>query len=105
VVAELERLLERLPFLADRWWSVRKGNWKLIRIPEPDGPRYELFDLATDSLEASELSQRHPEVVARLSAELDRHLAHLPSVPAAEPRSAEEQRRIEERLRSLGYIE
>ena len=105
VVAELEQALERFPLLADRWWSVREGNWKLIRIPEPDGPRYELFDLATDSLEADELSRRHPEVVARLSSELDRHLADLPSVPAPQPQSSEEQRRIEARLRSLGYIE
>jgi len=105
VVAELERALERFPFLADRWWSVREGNWKLIRIPQPDGPRYQLFDLATDSLEVSELSQSRPEVVARLSAELDRHLARVPSAPAPEPRGAEERRRIEERLRSLGYVE
>jgi len=105
VVAELEQALERFPLPADRWWSVREGNWKLIRIPEPDGPRYELFDLATDSLEESDLSQSHPGVVARLSAELDRHLAQSPSAPVPVPRSTEERRRIEERLRSLGYIE
>jgi arylsulfatase A-like enzyme len=105
VVAELERALERVPILADRWWSVREGRWKLIRIPEPDGPRYELYDLVTDSLEAKDLSRHHPEILARLSSELDRHLAEMPTVRAPEPRSSEEQRRIEARLRSLGYIE
>jgi arylsulfatase A-like enzyme len=105
VVAKLEREIEGFPLPADRWWSVREGSWKLIRIPEPDGPRYELFDLATDGLELRDLSQRHPEVVARLSDELERHLADRPPVPVPKPRGIEEQRRIEENLRSLGYID
>jgi len=105
VVAELEGALEQLPILADRWWSVREGRWKLIRIPETGGPRYELFDLATDPLEAKDLGRHHPEIVARLSSELDRHLAEMPTVRAPEPRGSEEQRRVESRLRSLGYIE
>ncbi len=46
VVAKLERELEEFPLPADRWWSVREGSWKLIQIPEPDGPRHELYDLA-----------------------------------------------------------
>jgi arylsulfatase B len=47
---------------------VREGNWKLIR---PKGKPAELYDLATDVGESKDLSAAQPEVVSKLSAELD----------------------------------
>lgn len=50
--------------------AVRLGNWKGIRndvVKNPDGP-IELFDLATDLGEQTNVAARHPEVVARIAA-------------------------------------
>jgi arylsulfatase A-like enzyme len=43
---------------------VRLGDWKGIRLP-PD-LTLELFDLATDPGEQSNVSQEHPDVVSRI---------------------------------------
>jgi len=48
--------------------AVRDGNWKLIR---PKGKPAELYDLATDVGESKDQSATQPEVVSKLSAELD----------------------------------
>ncbi len=58
---------------------LREGRWKLIthlgsggfskprRIePEPGGPRGQLYDLAADPAETTNLWDEHPEVVARM---------------------------------------
>ncbi len=52
---------ERLPDLA-----VRDGNWKLLC--EYDGTLPQLYDLAVDRAETTNLATQHPEVVARLTA-------------------------------------
>lgn len=52
-----------------RWISqaaIREGNWKYLR----GGSREYLFDLAKDMEEKQNLSEKHPELVARLSKEL-----------------------------------
>ena len=63
---------------------VRAGKWKLIQWWE--GPRFELFDLEADLGETTDLSARHPDVVAdlraRLAAELARVGARLPRLPS-----------------------
>ena len=51
---------------------VRDGNWKLIYYHE-DG-RYELYNLATDIGEQSDLSRKHPSTVKRLKTMLHRWL-------------------------------
>lgn len=48
--------------------AVREGNWKLLRAK---GKPPELYDLAADISEKSDQSASQPEVVMRLSAELD----------------------------------
>ena len=51
--------------------AVRQGDWKLINFGnEPDKERTELYNLATDPNETKEVSARHPDVVAKLRAEL-----------------------------------
>ena len=65
---------------------VRVGNWKLVRQhlnPEanretPPAPTTELYDLAQDPRETTDVAARHPDVVAKLAAVLRRE--HVPSV-------------------------
>jgi arylsulfatase A-like enzyme len=48
--------------------AVRKGNWKLVcyQVADPAKTTTELFDLASDLGETTDVSTRHPEVVAEL---------------------------------------
>jgi arylsulfatase A-like enzyme len=69
----------------DGMFSIREGDWKLelglgsggftppARIPaNADGPQGQLYNLAKDPAEADNLWQKHPEVVKRLTAQLER---------------------------------
>lgn len=64
---------------------IRSGDWKLINQlgsggfsqpktikPEPGGPAGQLYDLRNDLAETNNLYLKHPEIVARLKAELGR---------------------------------
>jgi arylsulfatase A-like enzyme len=50
--------------------AVRQGDWKLIKRDKT-----ELFNLAEDPYETTDLSSSQPEVLERLTAELERNLA------------------------------
>lgn len=65
--------------------SRRSGDWKLINElgsggfsqptkikPGPGGPAGQLYNLRTDRAETNNLYLQHPEIVARLKAELQR---------------------------------
>lgn len=56
--------------------AVRAGNWKAVRMPMFTG-KTELYDLASDPSEASDVAGRHAEVVKRLQGMMER--AHTPS--------------------------
>ena len=60
---------------------VRAGNWKLIKRYE--GPTYELYDLAADLSEKTDLAEKRPDLVKELDAKL---MAHLREVGAKHPR-------------------
>jgi arylsulfatase A-like enzyme len=59
--------------------AIRVGNWKLVHnghvnagaTERPQRETWELFDLSTDSSEKEDVSQRHPEVVAQLTQQLE----------------------------------
>ena len=66
--------------------AIRAGNWKLIpelgsggfsnprrEKPQPGGPQGQLYDLASDPSETTNLYQQHPEIVARLAALFTRY--------------------------------
>ncbi|MCW1430648.1 sulfatase family protein [Novosphingobium sp. JCM 18896] len=69
----------------DGLFTIREGNWKLIVglgsggftlpktvVPAAGGPQGQLYDLAADPREEDNLYDRRPDIVARLSATLDR---------------------------------
>ena len=49
--------------------AIRRGDWKLLWFH--DGPRVELYDLAADLGETTDVSASHPEIVRELLADLD----------------------------------
>jgi len=88
-------------FALGRQRGVVRGGWKLVELDE-GGPR-RLFHLAEDPEEQRDLSGLHPEKVAALARELDRHRGEH-----GEKRTASEKVELsgEERaaLRALGYF-
>ncbi|MCR9199496.1 MAG: sulfatase [Planctomycetaceae bacterium] len=59
--------------------SVHSGNWKLIRIFHggPNGAhRYQLFNLKQDLGEKRNVADQFPDVVRKLDASIEQHLAH-----------------------------
>ena len=63
--------------LADRppCSAVRDGDWKLLHWYEDD--RYELYDLASDPGEQTDMSASRPDLVAKLRKELEGFLASV----------------------------
>ncbi|TCM14183.1 arylsulfatase A-like enzyme [Novosphingobium sp. PhB165] len=81
----------------DGIFTIREGNWKLIMglgsggfsaprtvEPAPGGPLGQLYDLRADPREENNLYQQHPEIVARLTATLEK----LQREGRSRPRSA-----------------
>ena len=71
---------------------IRSGDWKLINQlgsggfskpstikPEADGPKGQLYNLHDDLAETNNLYLKHPEIVARLEAEMERIVKAEPS--------------------------
>ena len=49
--------------------GVRRGGWKLVKIPEPHGNGdWQLYDLSMDLAERNDLSASHPEKLAEMIA-------------------------------------
>lgn len=98
----------RLEFRTNRplGWFVRQGPWKLLL--DADGA--ELFHLASDPLETTDVSERHPIAAGYLETELRRRspaFARASPEPVAldEGLSEEERRKLDEALRALGYTQ
>jgi arylsulfatase A-like enzyme len=89
-------------------YSVIDGDWLLIHntVRPDEAPEFELYDMADDPLNTTNVAGRHEDVVDRLSREIERwrrvtETARLPEdAEAAEGLSPAEL----ERLRSLGYV-
>lgn len=50
---------------------IRENNWKLVRLPLTSGPLYYLFDLDLDPACKNNISNKHPEIVARLAKKME----------------------------------
>ena len=59
---------ERIYFegIRGKWRSLRTERWKLIKIPHPDGDRYELYDIVSDAEESRNLYDELPGEVFKL---------------------------------------
>jgi arylsulfatase A-like enzyme len=89
-------------------YAIMEGSWKLIHnvARPPERPEFELFDFIKDPLDQKNVAAEHPDVVERLSKQLDawKRMATQaklkPDSVDTKGMSAEQL----ERLRSLGYI-
>ena len=60
-------------------YAIREGNWKLLI--NLDDSRVELFDIPNDVMELSNVAEKHPGVVERLSKQVKTWAATLPEGP------------------------
>ncbi|HEY8120534.1 MAG TPA: sulfatase [Myxococcota bacterium] len=98
-----------LPWTDREGTSIQAGGWKLIEnsAPGADIPAVELYDARSDRLDAHDLAAAHPDIVARLHAQLTAWRSEVaklrlkPPSPTEAPLSPEEI----ERLKSLGYLQ
>ncbi|HVF59035.1 MAG TPA: hypothetical protein VNJ70_04395, partial [Thermoanaerobaculia bacterium] len=80
-------------------WAVTEGTWKLIAAS--DGT-LELFDLAADPGERTDLAAAHPARVRELSARL---AATGLTRPRGDRAGGDRDEELERSLRSLGYVQ
>jgi arylsulfatase A len=73
--------------------ALREGDWKIVRRELAKAakdnqpvPAWQLYDLARDPKETTDLAAQHPEVVARLAALADREFAPSERFPLARSR-------------------
>jgi len=101
-LAILRAARERWTLGEARQRSVWNRRHKLVEYPRLEGGyRRALYDLVADPAESENLIDAHPEVAARLDAELRAWTASIPS-DAPPPERDEEQL---EMLRALGYVD
>lgn len=59
-------------------YGIRKGNWKYLRV---GGKQYnlgpELYNLADDLSESTNLLEKHPKLVAELDAMIESYISEL----------------------------
>lgn len=84
-------------------FAIREGNWKLCLCPgsggwsapkpgtkeEKDLPAVQLFDLATDIGETTNVQDKHPEIVAKLTKLLEKQVAEGRSTPGEAQKNTE----------------
>ncbi|MBM3320960.1 MAG: hypothetical protein FJY73_09825 [Candidatus Eisenbacteria bacterium] len=80
---------------------IRADGWKLIRIPTPSGPVYELYDLESDPGETTNLAEQRADILARLLASLEDW--RLASETGSFTKTEIDEETLEG-LRSLGYV-
>ena len=61
------------------YYAVRHGDWKLLQNSADES--MQLYNLAADPQEETDLVEKHPEIVARLKKALDEHIARCADVP------------------------
>lgn len=102
---------ERIYFegIRGKWRMLRTDRWKLIRIPHPDGDRFELYDLVADPGETRNLYQELPGEAGKLAPILE---AYIRTDPARHTEASSDESQAfdeldpaaREQLKTLGYI-
>jgi choline-sulfatase len=93
-----ESMTPNLQFGWSSLHTLRSTRYKLIKAPHP-----ELYDLAADPGEATNVIGRHPAVAEELMQRLDRLMAET-GKGAPEPEAADLDKETRERLAALGYV-
>ncbi len=108
----LEGIYSELVIEGRRLQALRLGSLKLIRQTRGPGTapalaRYELYDLASDPREATDLAEREPASRARLEALLDRWQGAVEAAAGTAWRVSPDQlsESTLEELKALGYLE
>lgn len=66
--------------------AYRRGDWKVVRLPVPYGNGvWQLYNLANDPGEVTDLADQHPELVAELSQAWDRYAERSGVIRPNEP--------------------
>lgn len=104
-----EKLLSKDEHHDSESFAIVTGGWKLVRnvVRTPGMPEVELYEFEKDPLDQHDVSAQHPEVVKKLSAEMDawKRRAEAERVkPDAETNRALSAEELE-RLRALGYVQ
>jgi len=90
-------------------YAIVSDRWKLIHNVEGRGgrPEFELFDREEDPLDARNVAEAHPDVVKRLSEQIDAFRQMAAAARLASDGEATEGMTSKEleRLRSLGYVQ
>jgi arylsulfatase A-like enzyme len=91
---------------------ARKGSWKLVYLRAPEDrewlsrPELELYDLARDPTENTDVRTSHPDVVAELLSALTQWRSTTPHYPRDANQDLDQiDDRTQEMLRALGYVE
>jgi arylsulfatase A-like enzyme len=90
------------------WHGLRDKRWKYVEHPRWGKSldlEAALFDLQADPGETRNVIDQHPDVAVRMRQELDRMVYQAQAAESGKgcPMSSEEQARLYEQLRSLGY--
>jgi arylsulfatase A len=64
-------------------FTIRQGSWKAIFQPGPGSQRTQLYDLAGDIGESTDRAAEKPELVAEMSARMEKTVAEGRSTPGA----------------------
>lgn len=102
-LADYPRYRTYFPGVAGKWRMIRDGEWKLIYVPGPEGPEYELYHMTDDPGELRNLHGERPDVAGPLRLRLEEWMAE----DERGDLDVREELREEmiEQLRSLGYIQ
>ncbi len=99
---EFDRYRLRVPGIEGKLRSVRRDNYKLTVFPTPEGYELELYDLALDPSESTNLATELPEVAQRMATELGEWFAGYAD---ADITPLELEAEDLKSLRALGYID
>ena len=96
------------PPLDTESFAIVDGDWKLIRNTQrrSGAPEFELYDFAKDPLNKTDVAAQHPDIVARLTKQLEgwQQMAKAARLkPDSEMTKSLSPEQLQ-RLRSLGYV-
>jgi len=90
-------------------YAIISGQWKLIHnvLSQAGQPEFELFDRTKDAYDHHDVAANHPEIVQKLSREIDLWKQHAEAVKLKSDSESTQNMTTEEieRLRALGYIQ